>query len=421
MDHLIQLIKEKDPLYYQSFIDQTVITIQDLNKDILRDHSAMVELFSGDSAVYVLILKSGKSDFTKLNKPEFDSLSNTYLAYLSNESSINNRVSDFLESSRKLTGSSFKTENRTGGRILISPDGQYFPFEALVTSDAGRPVKYFLNDYAVTYTYSAKYLMNPFCYRNESGAPVFLGIAPVTYPPYMQLASLKGSELSLSRVRSNFSNATNLVFSEATKAGFMNQFSNYRIIQLYTHAVSSGKEPQIFFADSTLSLSELLGENKPATRLIVLSACETGTGKLFKGEGIFSFNRGFAALGIPASVSNLWSVDDKSTYRLTELFYKWLAKDMPVDLALQKAKIEFIETASKGNQLPYYWAAPILIGKSQALNLQHAFSWMNIILIILALAAARPDLYRFFYKPYSSQSFNKFLLNRSLTAKNLLR
>ena len=56
---------------------------------------------------------------------------------------------------------------------------------------------------------------------------------------------------------------------------------------------------------------------------------------------------------------------DKSTYRLTELFYKYLARNIPVDLALQKAKIEFMQTASRQNQLPYFWAAPILVGKSK--------------------------------------------------------
>ncbi len=89
---------------------------------------------------------------------------------------------------------------------------------------------------------------------------------------------------------------------------------------------SSRGEPVIYFADSALYLSELVGENKAATQLIVLSACETATGKEYKGEGVFSFNRGFAALGIPAAISSLWSVDNKSTYRITELFYKWLSQ-----------------------------------------------------------------------------------------------
>jgi CHAT domain-containing protein len=409
LDHLIQLIRERDPLYYQSFIDQTVLTIQDVKKDILQDHLELVELFSGDSAVYVLRLKSGQTEFTKLKKSEFDSLSNTYLSYISNESLINSRSNDFFDVSRKLYRLIFQPRKPVGERILISLDGQYFPFEGLVISDPGQPLKYFLNDYAVSYTYSAKYLTNPIVNETEPGAPDFLGVAPVNYPPYMGLTALKGSDLSLSRVRANFVNASNLVFSEATKTAFMNSFHKNRIIQLYTHAIASGKnaEPQIFFSDSTLSLSELLGENKPATRLIVLSACETGNGKLFKGEGVFSINRGFAALGIPASISNLWSVDDKSTYRLTELFYKYVALGMPVDRALQKAKIEFLETSSKANQLPYYWAAPILIGKSDVLKLRSVISWQTISLTIATLIAVLLIAYKLFYKTRSRKEFNR--------------
>jgi len=403
LEHLIQVIKERDPLYYQSFIDLNVTTVQDVNRNILKEYQGLVEIFSGDSAVYVLILKSGQVDFTKLNKNEFDSLSAAYMSHISNEGILNSRKNEFIEISRRLYRLIFNKGKLPIGRILISPDGQYFPFEALVTNDAGQPLKYFLNDYATSYTYSAKYLMNSFADSNESGTPVFFGVAPVTYPPYMQLTALKGSDLSLSRVKANFRDASDLVYSAATKSGFMNRFSKYRIIQLYTHAVASGKndEPLIYFADSTLSLSELLGEDKPATRLIVLSACETGTGKLLKGEGIFSFNRGFAALGIPTSVSNLWSVDDKSTYQLTELFYKYVAKGMAIDLALQKAKMEFMQTAPKHNQLPYFWAAPILVGKSNILNLDQGMVRKEIILILLALALVIPVIYKVFQKSES--------------------
>jgi CHAT domain-containing protein len=167
----------------------------------------------------------------------------------------------------------------------------------------------------------------------------------------------------------------------------MDRFSKYKIIQLYTHATDSGKngEPVLYFSDSALYLSELIGEHKPVTRLIVLSACETGKGKLYNGEGIFSFNRGFAALGIPSSITNLWSVDDRSTYRLTELFYKYLTKEMPIDMALQKAKIEFIETASKENRLPYFWSASILVGNSDSIELGRLISWKSETIIITVL------------------------------------
>ena len=103
-------------------------------------------------------------------------------------------------------------------------------------------------------------------------------------------------------------------------------------------------DPVIYFSDSALYLSSLIPDRKPVTQLVVLSACETANGKLYRGEGIFSFNRGFAALGIPAAISNLWSVDNESTYQITELFYKYLSQGLPTDIALQKAKLEFINT-----------------------------------------------------------------------------
>ena len=99
-----------------------------------------------------------------------------------------------------------------------------------------------------------------------------------------------------------------------------------------------------------------------------MSACETGLGQLYLGEGIFNFNRAFAACGIPSSITNLWSVDNLATYKLTELFYKYVSRGLPIDVALQKAKKEFIETGSTSEQLPYYWAAAVLTGKSEAIE-----------------------------------------------------
>jgi CHAT domain-containing protein/Tfp pilus assembly protein PilF len=387
LERLAQAIKERDPLYYQSFIDTGVTTIREVQKKILSDHRALVEIFSGDSAVYVITVLAAGTDFKKLDKDVFDSISRAYISFVSNVSMLNGKFPEFAALSRQLYQLIFPNKKLPAGRIVISPDGQYFPFEALITNHTGQPVNYFLNDYIVSYTYSAKYLMNHFVDYTSNTSHVFLGIAPVRYPASMRLASLQGSDNSLSLVETGFNGAHNLVFADATRAGFMNRFSKYKIIQLYTHASDSGKngEPVIYFADSSLNLSELLGEDKPATRLVVLSACETGKGRYYKGEGIFSFNRGFAALGIPSSITNLWSVDNRSTYRLTELFYKYLAKNMPVDMALQQAKIEFLKTGSKENQLPYFWAASVLIGKSNSLDLDRSLPWKEMAWLILAL------------------------------------
>jgi hypothetical protein len=111
---------------------------------------------------------------------------------------------------------------------------------------------------------------------------------------------------------------------------------------------------------------------------------------LYEGEGVFSFNRGFAALGIPTSIANLWQVENTSTYKLTELFYQYLADGLPVDVALQKAKLDFIRTSGRDRQLPYYWAAPILTGRTEPITLNKSFAWIYIVagLCLAALAYA---------------------------------
>ena len=65
------------------------------------------------------------------------------------------------------------------GRIIISPDGKYFPFEALVINT--QPLTYFLEDHAVSYTYSARYLLNNFTVNPALNSNTFMGFAPVQY------------------------------------------------------------------------------------------------------------------------------------------------------------------------------------------------------------------------------------------------
>ncbi|MBD0333520.1 MAG: CHAT domain-containing protein [Chitinophagaceae bacterium] len=309
----------------------------------------------------------------KIDKVIFDSAASKYVQYLTNYSLLNKNFDDFKVVAHQLYGLIFQSAPVPNGRVIISPDGLNFPFESLiVTHNSSSPV-YFLNDHAVSYTYSVRYLLNSFA-SNTTASGSFMGIAPVNFS--QRLASLPGSDQSLSRIANYFGSANNLIQTSASKSNFIRQFANYSIIQVYTHAAanSNAKEPVIYFADSALYLSDLIPENKPATKLIVLSACETGDGQFYLGEGVFNFNRGFAAYGIPTSVTNLWSVENLATYKLTELFYKHLSRNLPIDIAMQQAKKEFIKTNST-QQLPYYWAAAIVVGKTEAPVCKPKESW----------------------------------------------
>ena len=373
LERLKNLIRTTDPLYYQNFVDRSFIQMKDVRDKILKDHQALVELFSGDSAVYILVITQQKADLQKINKTDFDRLSDTYRNFISNADLLNRNFETFKKVSLQLYQLLFQNSSLPAGRIIISPEGKNFPFEALITNT--KPFTYFLDDHAVSYTYSARYLLNQFTANSISGSGAFIGIAPVHYAN--GFASLSGSDKSLRQVQGYFNNPVNLTGNDASKNNFLKQYFKYKIIQLYTHATDSGYsgEPMIYFSDSAMLLSDLFYESKPTTDLIVLSACETAAGKLYNGEGVFSFNRQFAALGIPSSISNLWQADDQSTYRITELFYKYLSEGMALDEALQKAKKEFKTTSTGEKELPYYWAAPILVGQTDPISLQKPFPW----------------------------------------------
>jgi len=384
LERLRDIIKANNPLYYENFVEKNFITIKDVNDKILNDHRALVELFAGDSAVYALVITGESFYLQKIDKNSFDRLSDAYRSFISNPDAINRNFDKFRDISGQLYRLIFEGIDLPAGRIIFSSDGKYFPFEALVTNT--QPLTYFLEDHAVSYTYSARYLLNNFAVSQTASSYTFMGFAPVQYAS--ALPSLSGSDQSLQRMRNYFGNTTNFVRKDASKNNFLNQYSKSKIIQLYTHATDSGSagEPVIYFSDSVLSLSDLFYEGKPSTTLVVLSACETANGKLYNGEGVFSFSRQFAALGIPSSVSNLWQVDNQSTYRLTELFYKYLSKGLPPDVALQNAKKEFRKTISSREQdLPYYWAASVLVGQSDATLAEKTLQWRWLALLAAAL------------------------------------
>ena len=373
----------------------TLTTIPTLQQHLKKDQQSFLELYAGDSAVYSLLVTPNSVSLKTIDKIAFDSLGQSYSNYIADPDRLNRDMPGFTRTAYQLYRLLFPTDSVPSGRFIISPASTYFPFEALVTNSSARKPVYFLEEHPICYTYSARYFLDTTGERPRNdregprpGGKEFMGIAPVQYAKYLQLPDLPGSNGSLDQIASWFGQPDKFTTVEASKASFLQNFSNYRLIQLYTHAVGNmpGKEPLIYFADSALALSELIPERKPFTRIIVLSACETANGEFFQGEGVFSFNREFAALGIPTAVVNLWSVDNMATYRVTELFYKYLSKGQPADIALQQAKKEFLHNASGDQRLPYYWAAPVLTGQATILPKSPASrSWLYFLLLPAAL------------------------------------
>lgn len=373
-------------------------TLPVLRERLEKGRQSFFELYAGDSAIYSLLVDGQRTMLRVINKPRYDSLAQLYMAYVSDAERLNRDMPGFVRTADALYRLLFPENSAPGGRIVVSPDGSYFPFEALVVNNSVRHPAYFLDDHPICYTYSARYFLDTTVENVAvSGGKEFMGIAPVQYASYLHLPDLPGSNGSLDQIASWFSGPDKFTASRASKASFLGNYSNYRLIQLYTHAVGNnpGKEPLIYFSDSALALSELIPEKKPLTRIIVLSACETANGEFYQGEGVFSFNREFAALGIPTAVVNCWSVDNKATYRLTELFFKYLSQGEPADIALQKAKKEFFRSESAEQRLPYYWAAPVVTGQATLLPRSGGpFPWFYILVFPAVLGMTGYGIFR---------------------------
>ncbi len=99
------------------------------------------------------------------------------------------------------------------------------------------------------------------------------------------------------------------------------------------------------------------------SRLVVLSACNTGVGPLRGGEGVASLARSFIQAGSRAVVSSLWPVPDEGTSGLMTAFYQNLHQGMGRSEALRQAKLDHLRAHPDGAlRQPYHWAGFVLYG-----------------------------------------------------------
>jgi CHAT domain-containing protein len=113
--------------------------------------------------------------------------------------------------------------------------------------------------------------------------------------------------------------------------------------------------------DGLLHAYELYNLRLPAD-LAVLSACNTGFGRLQAGEGVMSLAHAFRYAGCRSIVMSLWPAEDESTAFIVERFYAHLAGGLPKDEALRLARLDYLDQADPLRAHPYYWTHLVAMG-----------------------------------------------------------
>jgi CHAT domain-containing protein len=239
-----------------------------------------------------------------------------------------------------------------GKELLIIPHDvlHYLPFQALLSPQG----KYLIEEYPINYLSSASLLQFTQEKRkakgeltkvlDEGGKVLTFGNPDLGNPKMaLQYARIEAKE-----IKSLYPQSTVFLEKEATEARAKELSSQNDIIHFASHAELSEGDPLASALlltksdkeDGRLEVREIFGMDLKAS-LVVLSACETGLGKLSNGDELVGLTRAFIYAGTPSVVASLWNVEDSSTAQLMASFYKNI-KTMSKAEALRQAQLQLI-------------------------------------------------------------------------------
>jgi CHAT domain-containing protein len=293
-------------------------------------------------------------------------------------------------------------------RLLLAPDGplNLVPFEALV-DERGR---FQVQRYAISYLATGRDLLRMQAPRPAAGPPLVMadpefggrpGVNPETARgqpprsgPFMYFPPLAGTAREAAAIRRVLRGATVLTGPRATKAA-LRQVAAPSILHLASHAFFLGDRPAATAQslDGTRGMSVNVQSDDPllrsgialaganlagqrdagiltaleastldlwGTKLVTLSACDTGIGAVRNGEGVYGLRRAFFLAGTETLVMSLWPVSDYVTRIVMTDYYGGLARGLGREAALRRVQLAMLSDPQRRH--PFYWAAFIPAG-----------------------------------------------------------
>ncbi|MCB0838545.1 MAG: CHAT domain-containing protein, partial [Bacteroidetes bacterium] len=373
-DSLITLMDSLYPEYVRFKYRSQPPSLEEIAQNAASRKVDLIEYFLGQEYVYLFYFHDGKVSWSrkKIDK-EFplkirafrESIYRPFLDVV-NEDSVNFFAKNYVEYGEELYRqliSPIREKNQPNQRLVIIPDGilGYLPFDALLMEKparigAYRSYPYLLREYQISFQYSAALFLGEKS-ANRAGETVSEAIAFSPAYNSNDEGNLSGGKLSALPYGRKEVEAISQLFSmnaffdeKANKETFLSHASQADLIHISAHARVNDATPKLsaiyFGNEDSLLILDLFNLSLKA-QLVTLSACETGMGELYQGEGIMSLARGFTYAGASSIINSLWQVNDETTAKVITQFYRELVAGKPKDEALQQAQLQYIEESDQ--------------------------------------------------------------------------
>ena len=282
-------------------------------------------------------------------------------------------------------------------KLLFIPHGilQYISYESLCPTSQDkdfRNMDYLLKHHRISYAWSIALWQNR-PNKKRKGTHKFIGFAPTfdsaisTDNSFLNNRS-ELSKLDYTTVEIEYANSHYFgeVYLEgnATAENFLEQAPKSEIIHLATHGLIDDYNPMesgIAFSRTSepdgvdFITAATIYEMDLNADLAVISACNTGYGKLEQGEGVMSLGRAFLHSGCKSILMSLWLANDISTSEIVSNFYAYSKNGADKDEALQLAKLEYLKNSDGITAHPYFWANMIAVGDMSPLESKASLKW----------------------------------------------
>jgi CHAT domain-containing protein/Tfp pilus assembly protein PilF len=371
-----------------------------VNAALALDHAVLLQYQLGDRRSLLWVLDGKRTSMIVLPPRSQITLDVTAFRHmLANPPTPSADAALLAHSSRHLYDALVKPAEpflTASDRVLIVPDGvlYYLPFESLTSGDG----KLMLERHSISYAPSSSAYVNLTQELNHPAAPSgrkellayanpalgALATQAVPQPAAIvrsvyrgggfHFAPLPNAEREVQDIARLYPpNLRNILIGPAaTESSIKNEkLTDYRYLHFATHAFLDEQTPTrsgIVLSqlntgdeDGILRMNEIFNLQLDAD-VVVLSACQTGLGKLIRGEGLVGLTRAFLYAGSPRVVVSLWEVNDVATAEFMKSFYQHMNGGAAPSLALRQAKLDMLHSGPAAYRYPYFWAPFTLVG-----------------------------------------------------------